>query len=158
MASSQKVTTHLWFDDNAEEAVTFYTALIPNSKIDSIMHFDRAKNLYGILFTLDGQQYRALNAGPTFKLTEAVSLWVRCEDQKEIDRVWNTILKNGGREQACGWVKDKWGLSWQVVPAALEDMLNDPDEARRNRVLQAVWGMIKLDLPTIEAAYRGAAA
>ncbi|WP_374654051.1 VOC family protein [Dongia sp.] len=158
MATAQKVTTHLWFEDDAEAAVKFYTSLIPDSKIHAVMHFDRAKNLYGILFTLGGQEYRALNGGPTFKLSEAVSLWVRCEDQQEIDRIWDAILGNGGKEQACGWVKDKWGLSWQVVPAALEEMLNDPDEAKRNRVLQAVWGMIKLDLSTIEAAYRGAAA
>ena len=158
MASTQKVATHLWFDDGAEEAVKFYTALIPNSEIKSVMHFDRTKNLYGLVFTLGGQEYRALNAGPTYKLSPAVSLWVACDDQKEIDRIWDAILANGGKEQACGWVQDKWGLCWQVIPAALEKMLSDPDEVRRNRVLQAVWSMIKLDLPTIEAAYRGAAA
>lgn len=158
MSIAQKVTTHLWFEDGAEEAATFYTSLLPNSKIESVLHFDRAKNLYGVVFTLAGQEYRALNAGPMFKLNEAVSLWVKCEDQKEIDRIWDAILKNGGKEQSCGWVKDKWGLSWQVIPAALEQMLSDPDEARRGRVLQSVWGMIKLDLATIEAAYRGVAA
>lgn len=158
MTISQKVSTHLWFEDGAEDAAKFYTALVPNSKIESVMHFDRAKNLYGVLFTLAGQEYRALNAGPMFKLTEAVSLWVKCEDQKEIDRIWDAILKNGGKEQACGWVKDQWGLCWQVVPAALDKMLTDPDEARRGRVLQAVWDMIKLDIATLEAAYRGASA
>nr|WP_298682199.1 VOC family protein [uncultured Dongia sp.] len=158
MAISQKVATHLWFEDGAEEAANFYTSLLPNSKVDSILHFDRAKNLYGVVFTLAGQEYRALNAGPTYKLSPAVSLWVKCDDQKEIDSIWNAILKNGGKEQACGWVQDKWGLCWQVIPAALEAMLSDADEARRNRVLQAVWSMIKLDIAKLEEAYQGAAA
>jgi predicted 3-demethylubiquinone-9 3-methyltransferase (glyoxalase superfamily) len=158
MATTQKVVTHLWFDDDAEEAATFYTSLLPNSKIDSVTHFDRTKNLYGVVFTLAGQEYRALNAGPMFKLNQAVSIWVKCEDQKEIDSIWNAILKYGGKEHACGWVQDKWGLCWQIIPAALEGMIADPDEARRNRVLQAVWGMIKLDIAQLEQAYRGAAA
>lgn len=154
MAILQKVVTHLWFEDGAEDAVKFYTALIPNSTINALTHFDRAKNLYGVVFTLAGQEYRALNAGSMFKLSEAVSLWTKCDDQQEIDRIWHAILANGGKEQACGWVKDKWGLCWQVVPTALDKMLSDPDEARRNRVLQAVWGMIKLDIAALEAAYR----
>lgn len=156
MALSQKVSTHLWFDDGAEEAANFYTSLIPNSQVVSILHFDRAKNLYGVVFTLAGQEYRALNAGPMFKLNQAVSLWVKCDDQAEIDRIWHAILTNGGKEQACGWVQDKWGLCWQVIPVALEKMLSDPDEARRNRVLQAVWSMIKLDIAQLEKAYQGA--
>ena len=158
MTISQKVSTHLWFEDGAEEAANFYTSLLPNSQVDSILHFDRAKNLYGVVFTLAGQEYRALNAGPTYRLSPAVSLWVKCDDQQEIDRIWDAILKNGGKEQACGWVQDKWGLCWQVIPVVLEKMLDDPDEARRNRVLQAVWGMIKLDIAQLEQAYRGAAA
>ena len=158
MPSAQKVATHLWFEDGAEEAARFYVSLLPESKIESVTHFDRAKNLYGVVFTLAGQEYRALNAGPTYKLDPAVSLWVKCDDQKEIDRIWDAILANGGKEQACGWVQDKWGLCWQIHPAALDTMLMDPDEAKRNRVLQAVWGMIRIDLATLEAAYRGAAA
>ncbi len=133
---------------------SFYTSLLPNSKIDSVTHFDHGKNLYGVVFTLAGQEYRALNAGPHYKLSPAVSLWIKCDDQKELDRIWDAILKNGGKEQACGWVSDKWGLSWQVHPAALDAMLSDPDAEKRNRVLQAVWGMIKLDLATLEKAYR----
>ncbi|MDY0871495.1 VOC family protein [Dongia rigui] len=158
MATTQKVVTHLWFDDDAEAAAKFYTSLLPNSKIESVTYFDRAKNLYGVVFTLSGQEYRALNAGPTYKLSPAVSLWVKCDDQKELDRIWNAILENGGKEQACGWVQDKWGLSWQVHPAVLDAMISDPDEEKRNRVLQAVWGMIKIDLATLEKAYRGVAA
>jgi predicted 3-demethylubiquinone-9 3-methyltransferase (glyoxalase superfamily) len=158
MATTQKVVTHLWFDNDAEAAAKFYTSLLPNSKIESVTHFDRAKNLYGVVFTLDGQEYRALNAGPSYKLSPAVSLWVKCDDQKELDRIWDAILANGGKEQACGWVQDKWGLSWQVHPVALDAMISDPDEEKRNRVLQAVWGMIKIDLATLEKAYRGAAA
>ncbi|MBK8160427.1 MAG: VOC family protein [Rhodospirillaceae bacterium] len=158
MALTQKVSTHLWFDDGAEEAARFYTSLLPNSRIESVLQFDRAKNLYGVVFILAGQEYRALNAGPMFKLNQAVSLWVKCDDQAEIDRIWDAILKNGGKEQACGWVQDKWGLCWQVIPTALEKMLGGPDEAARNRVLQAVWGMIKLDIAKLEDAYRGAAA
>ncbi|MBV5325417.1 MAG: VOC family protein, partial [Rhodospirillaceae bacterium] len=97
MGLSQKVSTHLWFDDGAEEAATFYTSLIPKSKIESVLQFDRAKNLYGVVFALAGQEYRALNAGPMFKLNQAVSLWVKCDDQAEIDRIWDAILKNGGK-------------------------------------------------------------
>ena len=156
MPLSQKVSTHLWFDDGAEEAARFYTSLLPNSKFLSVLHFDRTKNLYGVVFTLAGQEYRALNAGPMFKLNQAVSLWVKCDDQAEIDRIWDAILKNGGKEHACGWVQDKWGLCWQIIPAALEAMLTDADEARRNRVLQAVWSMIKLDIAQLEKAYQGA--
>lgn len=158
MATTQKVVTHLWFDDGAEDAAKFYTSLLPNSKIDAVTHFDHGKNLYGVVFTLDGQEYRALNAGPTYKLSPAVSLWIKCDDQKELDRIWDAILKNGGKEQACGWISDKWGLSWQVHPAALDAMISDPDEVKRNRVLQAVWGMVKIDLATLEKAYHGAAA
>ncbi len=156
MAISQKVVTHLWFEDGAEDAANFYTSLLPNSKIEAVTHFDRAKNLYGVVFTLAGQEYRALNAGPTYKLSPAISLWVKCDDQKEIDRIWDAILKNGGKEQACGWVQDKWGLCWQIIPVALEGMIADPDEAARSRVLQAVWGMIKLDIAQLEKAYQGA--
>ncbi|WP_303983750.1 VOC family protein [Dongia mobilis] len=156
MAIAQKVSTHLWFEDGAEEAAKFYISLLPDSRLDSVLHFDRAKNLYGVVFTLAGQEYRALNAGPMFKLNQAVSLWVKCDDQREIDRIWDAILKNGGKEHACGWVQDKWGLCWQVIPAALEAMLSDPDEAARNRVLQAVWSMIKLDIAQLEKAYQGA--
>lgn len=158
MATTQKVVTHLWFDKDAEEAAKFYISLLSNSEILSVTEFDRSRNLSGVIFTLAGQEYRALNAGPTYQLSPAVSIWVKCDDQKELDRIWNAILKNGGKEQACGWIQDRWGLSWQIHPAALDTMISDPDEEKRNRVLQAVWGMIKIDLATLEKAYLGAAA
>lgn len=143
----QKITPFLWFDGQAEEAARFYTSIFKDSKIISISPM--AAN-----FRLAGQEFIALNGGPQFKFTEAVSFFVSCETQEEIDYFW-AKLTVGGREQQCGWIKDKFGLSWQIVPPILGEMLGDEDAAKSQRVLQAMLQMVKLDIKKLKDAYAG---
>ena len=156
---SQRITPCLWFDTEAEEAARFYVSIFRNSRITAITHYGEGMpmpkgTVLTVRFVLDGQEYLALNGGPTFPFTEAISLMVECKDQKEIDFYWNQLL-GGGSEAQCGWLKDKYGLSWQVVPEGLEKLIGDEDPVRANRVLQAIMGMVKLDLAKLEAAYAG---
>jgi predicted 3-demethylubiquinone-9 3-methyltransferase (glyoxalase superfamily) len=146
----QKVTTFLWFDNNAEEAMNFYTSIFKNSKIESIMRSGEA--VMSGTFQLDGQQFMALNGGPHFKFNEAVSLFVNCETQQEVDEMWEK-LSEGGEEGRCGWLKDKFGLSWQVVPTVLGEMLQDAEKSKK--VMNAVLQMNKLDIETLNKAYAG---
>jgi predicted 3-demethylubiquinone-9 3-methyltransferase (glyoxalase superfamily) len=147
----------LWFADQAEEAVRFYMSIFPNSKIVETAHYGeggpRPKGSVLIVkFQLDGQELLALNGGPQFKFTEAISLVVNCETQAEVDRMWEA-LSQGGEKGQCGWLKDKFGLSWQIVPTVLGGMLSDPDPARSARVMQAVLRMTKLEIKALEEAY-----
>jgi predicted 3-demethylubiquinone-9 3-methyltransferase (glyoxalase superfamily) len=159
----QKIITHLWFDKEAEEAADFYVSLFENSRILNIVHYPQAAesvsgkpagSVMTVTFELDGQQYIALNGGPHFTFTEAVSLLVNCETQEEIDRLW-AALTDGGEEGPCGWLKDRYGLSWQITPASLEGMLQDEDPEADNRVMTAMLDMKKLDIAALERARRG---
>lgn len=147
----QKITTFLWFDTQAEEAANFYISLFKNSRIISV---DRKPDgtPFVIVFELDGQQYYALNGGPHFKFNEAMSLFVSCESQEEVDELWRKFTKDG-EEQQCGWLKDKYGVSWQIIPTALSKMLSDPDPEKSGRVMEVMMQMTKIDLATLEKAY-----
>jgi len=155
----QKITPFLWFDTNAEEAAQFYTSIFKNSKILNVSRYGDAGpgpkgSVMVVNFQLEGQQFTALNGGPQFKFSEAFSFVVNCETQKEIDEYWNKLTSGGGKESECGWLKDKFGFSWQIVPAALGKLMSgDPKKA--NRVMQAVLQMKKLDIAKLEEAGEG---
>lgn len=154
----QKITPCLWFDNQAEEAARFYTSIFKNSKIGRICYYgDGAPMPKGtvltVKFKLDGQDFLALNGGPVFKFTEAVSFIVNCKTQKEVDRMWNKLTQGGAEVQCGGWIKDKYGLSWQIVPTILSKMMRDPNPERSSRVMQAVIQMTKLDIKTLKNAY-----
>ena len=157
--TSQKITTFLWFDNNAEEAVKFYCSIFKNSRILNTTHYgDSGAGPKGTVMTvdfeLDGQRLAALNGGPTFKFTEAISLVVNCETQDEIDYFWEK-LSEGGQKVECGWVKDKYGLSWQIVPTILFDELFQGGDEQTNRIMQAVMTMKKLDIEELKKAAAG---
>ena len=143
----QKITPFLWFDSQAEAAAKFYTSIFKNSKI-------RSSSPMSATFRLDGQEFMALNGGPMFKFSPALSLFVRCETQREIDYFWEK-LSAGGEKQQCGWLKDKFGVSWQIVPPVLGEFLNDADPEKAHRVMQAMLQMTKLDLKGLRQAYAG---
>lgn len=147
---TQKITPFLWFDNNAEEAINFYVSIFKNSKLISTIPGPNG-TLMGATFTLEGQEYQALNGGPHFKFTEAISLFVRCETQTEIDELWNK-LSEGGEKSRCGWLKDKYGLSWQIVPPILGELLQDKDRAKAKRVMDAMMKMNKIDIKTLQEA------
>ena len=156
----QKIIPHLWFDNQAEEAMHFYTSIFKNSKINSISRYsDAGPGQKGTVMTasfqLDGQEFVALNGGPNFKFTEAISFVVNCETQEEVDMYWEK-LSEGGEEGRCGWLKDKFGLSWQVVPKGLSKLLQSGDAKKAKNVMQALMQMDKLDMPTLEQAYEQA--
>ena len=161
MTERQKITPCLWFDRNGEEAVRFYTSLIPGSSIEDIHHArsDTPGNTEGevlvIKFTLAGQPYMVLNSGRRETFNETISLSVDCADQAEVDRYWEALIANGGQPIACGWVKDRYGLSWQIIPRRLPELLADPDKAKGKRVMHAMMEMVKLDVAALEAAARG---
>jgi predicted 3-demethylubiquinone-9 3-methyltransferase (glyoxalase superfamily) len=146
--SSSKITPCLWFDNNAEEAVKFYTSIFKNSQI---IHLHPVIST----FELEGQRLMALNGGPHFKFTEAVSFFVNCDTQEEVDYYWEILLSGGGKESQCGWLKDKFGLSWQIVPSILGKLMSDPDHTKSERVMQAVMKMVKLDINELLKAYSG---
>ncbi len=156
----QKITPFLWFDDKAEEAATFYTSIFKNSKIGKIARYDEAGekaagrpkgSVMTVEFELDGQEFVALNGGPIFKFTEAISFVVNCETQEEVDYYWEK-LSAGGKEVRCGWLKDKFGLSWQIVPTVLGELLSDKDAAKAQRVMTAMLKMVKLDIKKLKQA------
>ena len=155
----QKITPFLWFDNNAEQAAQFYTSIFKNSKILNVSRYGDAGpgpkgSVMVVNFQLEGQQFTALNGGPLFKFSEAFSFVVNCETQKEIDEYWNKLTSGGGKESQCGWLKDKFGFSWQIVPAALGKLMSgDPQKA--NRVMQALLQMKKFDIATLEEAAAG---
>jgi len=158
---TQKITPFLWFDDKAEEAAKFYTSIFKNSKIGNITRYDEeaagptgrpAGSAMTVDFQLAGKEFVALNGGPMFKFTEAISFVVNCENQEEVDYFWSK-LSAGGEESRCGWLKDKFGLSWQVVPTVLIEMLTDKDTAKAKRVMHAMLQMDKIDIVVLKKAY-----
>ena len=144
----QKITTFLWFNTQAAEAANFYVSIFKNSKVLSA-------NPMTVTFQLEGQSFMALNGGPQFTFTEAISLFVDCETQAEVDELWKKLTAGGGSESQCGWLKDKYGLSWQIVPRALGRMLTDKDRVKADRALQAMLKMTKIDIAALEAAFKG---
>ncbi len=152
-----RIIPNLWFDTEAEEAAAFYVSVFPNSEIRTVHHYTeagpgRAGTVMTVEFVLDGQQFVAINGGPHFTFNEAISLLIDCADQDEIDHYWTT-LSEGGEEGQCGWLKDRYGVSWQVSPqSAVDELLSDPDEGRAQRAMRAVLAMRKLDLAAIHAA------
>jgi len=153
----QKITPFLWFDDKAEEAMNFYLSIFKNSKRGRISRYGEAGPgpkgaVMVVTFQLDGQEFMALNGGPHFKFTEAISLLVNCETQDEVDALWEKLSEGGAKGQ-CGWLKDKYGLSWQIVPTALGEMMSDPDPEKSKRVMNAMLQMKKLDINILKQAY-----
>src|SRR5262245_78086 len=151
-----EITPNLWFDTESEDAAQFYVSVFPNSSIKNVSYYGEAGPreagmVLTVDFVLDGQRFTAINGGPEFKFTEAVSFLIDCADQKEVDYYWKK-LTDGGEEVACGWLRDKFGLSWQVVPIGMEELLADPDPERAQRAMKAMLGMTKLDLAAMKAA------
>ena len=150
----------LWFNDQAEEAANFYVSLFPNSRIKQVNRYTnagpgKAGAVMVVLFELNGQEHVALNGGPLFNFTEAVSLQVHCDDQAEVDRLWDALTKNGGQESRCGWLKDKYGLSWQIAPVQVLEMVGDPDPEKARRAMVAMMPMHKLDIAVMKKAFDG---
>lgn len=153
----QKITPFLWFDHNAEEAIHFYTSIFKNSKVGEISRYgEGSPGVPGTFMTgtfqLDGQEFMALNGGPVFTFTPAISFFINCETQVEVDELWEK-LSEGGEKGQCGWLKDKFGVSWQVVPTRLNELLNDPDPEKSKRVMQAMLQMSKIDIELLQKAY-----
>ena len=155
---TDKIIPCLWFDGDAEAATAFYVSLLPDSRITAVNRspVDTPSGPEGsvltVQFVLAGHQYLALNGGPNFRFTEAVSFMVMTEDQAETDRLWDALLADGGRENACGWLKDRWGLSWQITPRRLMELTTDPNPARAKAAMQAMMGMIKIDIAALNRA------
>ena len=156
-----KVTLCLWFDGNGEEAANFYVSLLPDSRIEEIFRSPvdypagKAGDVLTVRFTLAGRSMMALNGGPGHPFTQAQSLSVDCEDQAEVDRLWDAIVADGGQPVACSWITDRFGLSWQIVPRRLPELLSDPDPARARRAMEAMMGMVKIDVAALERAADG---
>jgi predicted 3-demethylubiquinone-9 3-methyltransferase (glyoxalase superfamily) len=158
----QKIVTFLWFDNQAEEAANFYVSLFNNSKIGSVRRYGKAGpgpegSVMSVTFQLEGQEFFALNGGPHFKFTPAISLFVNCESQEEVDQLWDK-LSAGGRKDRCGWLQDKYGLSWQIIPTALGKLMGDPDPQKSSRVMKAMLQMDKIDVKKLNEAYENPAA
>jgi len=153
-----KITPFLWFNDNAEEAAKLYVSVFPESRIITTSRYGEAGpgpkgSVMTVEFELNGQRFIALNGGPQFKFTEAISFVVNCKTQEEVDQIWDKLLQGGGRADPCGWLKDKFGLSWQVVPTVLPQLLQDKDPAKSKRVMEAMLKMKKIDIRELEDAY-----
>ena len=160
----QKITPFLWFDNQAEEAAKFYTSVFKNSKIGRILRYDEASakaagrpagSVLTVEFEIEGQKFTALNGGPQFKFNESVSFVVYCQTQDEVDYFWQKLTADGGQESECGWLRDKFGLSWQVTPTVLIEMLHDKDPKKSGRVMNAMMQMQKIDISKLKAAYAG---
>lgn len=148
----QKITPFLWFDNQAEEAVNFYVATFNNSEVLSVTPGPDGKVMMAV-FQLEGQRFMAMNGGPHHKFTEAISLYVDCKTQAEVDALWGKLTADGGESGPCGWLKDKYGLSWQIIPSALGELMSDPDPAKAQRVMQAMLQMSKIEVAKLQAAY-----
>jgi predicted 3-demethylubiquinone-9 3-methyltransferase (glyoxalase superfamily) len=165
MAAMQKITINLWFDDKAEEAAKFYASIFKNSGVGRITRYGKeGHEIHGkkegtamtVEFRIEGQEFVALNGGPQFKFTEAVSFIVRCETQAEVDYFWDRLGEGGDpKAQQCGWLKDRYGISWQIIPVAFTKMINDPDPEKSQRVVKAMFTMKKLDIGVLRKAYEG---
>jgi predicted 3-demethylubiquinone-9 3-methyltransferase (glyoxalase superfamily) len=150
----KKITPFLWFDTQAEEAMNFYVSLFENAKVNGVSRGPDSR-AFTVSFELDGQDFIGLNAGPQFKFNEAVSMFVNCADQAEVDYFWNAFTANGGEESMCGWLKDKYGLSWQIVPKQLGELMGDPDPEKSGRVMQAMLKMKKIIVADLQKAHQG---
>ena len=160
----QKITPFLWFDNQAEEAAKFYTSVFKNSKVGKSTRYGEAAekaagrpagSVMTVEFELEGQKFTALNGGPVFKFNESISFVVNCETQEEVDYLWEKLTADGGKEVECGWLRDKYGLSWQIVPTVLIEMLQDKDHEKAERVMKAMLQMQKIDIEKLKAVYRG---
>ncbi len=156
----QKVAPCLWFDDNAEEAMGFYMSVFKGGKVVNAMRYGDAGpgpkgSLLAATFEIEGQEFMVLNGGPHYQFTPAISLFVKCTTQAEIDDYWEKLLAGGGKPMQCGWITDKYGVSWQIVPTALGEMLQDKDAAKADRVMRAMLQMVKLDIAALKKAYAG---
>ena len=156
----QKITPFLWFDGKAEEAMNFYVSVFPNSRVLSVSRYGEAGpgpkgSVMSATFQLDGQEFHALNGGPMYRFTPAISFFVSCETQAEVDTLWEKLLAGGGIPNQCGWLNDRYGLSWQIVPTVLGKLLGDKDPARATRAMQAMLQMVKLDIATLQRAADG---
>jgi predicted 3-demethylubiquinone-9 3-methyltransferase (glyoxalase superfamily) len=156
----QKITPFLWYDTQAEEAMNFYVSVFPNSKVLSVARYPKGApapegTVMTASFELNGTEFTALNGGPHFKFTEAVSFVVKCADQKEIDYYWDKLTSGGGQPSQCGWLKDRFGLSWQIYPPILGELLSDKDRAKANRVMAAMMQMTKIDIQALKDAAKG---
>jgi len=156
----KKIHPVLWFDNQAEEAMNFYLSVFKNAKAGKVTRYGEAGpmpkgTVLTATFEIDGQQFTALNGGPHFKFTEAVSFMVRCETQQEVDELWSKLTADGGQESQCGWLKDKYGLSWQIVPTALFTLISDPDPQKAKRVTEAMFKMGKIDIAKLQQAHAG---
>ena len=156
-----KIVPNLWFDTQAEEAANFYASILPDSHVDAVHRAasdtsGAAGDVITVDFTVLGQPFTGINGGPEFRFTEAVSFLIECEDQGEVDRYWEALVQGGGEHGPCGWLKDRFGLSWQVAPKRLQELLDSPDRDGAARAMEAMLGMSKLDVAELEAAFRGA--
>jgi predicted 3-demethylubiquinone-9 3-methyltransferase (glyoxalase superfamily) len=157
----QKIVPHLWYAKEAAEAARFYATVFPDSHVDRVISLPAdspsgpAGSVDVVEFTLFGQTFKAISAGPHDSFNDAVSFMVNCTSQAEVDHYWNALLENGGKPQACGWIMDKYGVRWQIVPTVLGDMITDPDRAKAKRVTEAMLKQVKIDIAKLEAAYRG---
>jgi len=155
-----KIFTHLWYAKEAEEAATFYASIFPDSRVNRVTSLMSESpsgppgSVKVVDFTLLGQRFQAISAGPHHEFNDAISMVVLCDDQEELDRYWDALLQGGGKEQACGWLIDRFGLRWQIVPAILDEMMADKNPARSKRVTDALLKMVKLDMAALEKAYR----
>ena len=154
-----RIIPNFWFDTDSEEAAKFYVSIFPNSKITAVTHYTEAGpgvpgTVLTVDFVLDGQRFTAINGGPAFTFDEAVSFLIECADQEELDYYWDKLLE-GGEPSQCGWLKDKFGLSWQVVPSGMDEAMNDPDPERARRAMEAMLGMVKIDIAALKAAADG---
>lgn len=161
MSATQKITPFLWFDNNAEEAVDFYVSIFADTKILNLSRYpeevpDLGGKAMSITFQLEGQKFMALNGGPMYQFTEAISLFVDCTSQAEVDNLWDKLIADGGEPGRCAWLKDKFGLSWQIVPRQLGELMGDLDPQKSQRVMQAMLQMSKIDIAALQAAYNGA--
>jgi predicted 3-demethylubiquinone-9 3-methyltransferase (glyoxalase superfamily) len=157
----QKIVPCLWFDRNGEDALKFYTAIFPNSRVtDKLLWGDTNPELKGSLLTatfeLEGQEFMLINGGPQYKFTPAISMYLKCKTQAEVDNYWNKLLEGGGEPVQCGWITDRYGVSWQIVPDGLIQMFQDKDPAKAARAMQAMMKMVKLDIAEVRKAYDGA--
>lgn len=151
---SNKITPFLWFDNNLSEAIAFYQSVFKDSKIVSANKLPNGQ-YFNATFILNGQQFHAMNAGPMFKFNESISFFVDCETQEEVDYYWNKLTSNGGQESRCGWLKDPFGLSWQIIPSALPRLMGDKDNTKAKRVMDAMMTMNKIIIADLEKAYKG---
>jgi len=148
----KKITPFLWFDTQAEEAMNFYVSVFKNSKVGGVSRGPDGK-AFSVSFELDGQEFLGLNAGPEYKFSEAISMYVNCENQAEVDNFWSKLIADGGEESQCGWLKDKFGLSWQIIPKQLGELMGDPDPEKSQRVMQTMLKMQKIIVADLEKAY-----